>query len=121
MKKLASALLVPMLVVSLNACGGDSDASDGSAEPSGPAAVVDVTGMAYTPAEVTIEVGETVEWHFDDGGIPHDVAGDGALAGQLQSDLLTEGTYSYTFKEAGTFTYHCTPHPQMVGTVVVEG
>ena len=43
------------------------------------------------------------------------------LDGKLKSELLTEGTFSYTFDDAGTFTYHCTPHPMMVGTVIVEG
>lgn len=122
MRKLATALLVPMLAVSLTACSASSDpAPEASAGGSEPAVVIEVSGMAYSPAEVTIEPGQTVEWHFDDGGMPHDVAGDGALAGDLQSDLLTEGTYSYTFEEAGTFSYHCTPHPMMVGTVIVEG
>jgi plastocyanin len=37
------------------------------------------------------------------------------------SELLAKGeSYSFTFKKAGTYTYHCTPHPYMKGTVVVE-
>ena len=81
---------------------------------------ITVTDMSYEPAEVTIHPGDTVEWVFDDGGIPHDVSGEGDLEGVLQSELLSTGSYTYTFDEAGTFTYHCTPHPMMVGTVVVE-
>ena len=73
-----------------------------------------------SPASVTIEKGQTVQWRFDDNGLPHDVAGDGPLDGVLQSELLTEGTYEFTFDEAGTFTYHCTPHASMVGTVIVQ-
>ncbi|MET0796873.1 MAG: plastocyanin/azurin family copper-binding protein, partial [Rhodococcus sp. (in: high G+C Gram-positive bacteria)] len=30
------------------------------------------------------------------------------------------GTYSQTFDKAGTFTYTCTPHPNMTGTIIVE-
>jgi plastocyanin len=48
------------------------------------------------------------------------VVGNGDLDGKLKSELLTEGTFSYTFDDAGTFTYHCTPHPMMVGTVIVQ-
>jgi plastocyanin len=100
---------------------GCSDAGGAAADSDEPAAVVTVSDMSYSEAEVTVSVGDTVEWVFDDGGIPHDVAGEGELEGRLQSELMTEGTYRYTFEEAGTFTYHCTPHPMMVGTVVVEG
>lgn len=48
------------------------------------------------------------------------MVGNGDLDGKLKSELLTEGTFSYTFDDAGTFTYHCTPHPMMVGTVIVQ-
>ena len=109
-------LVLPLVLVTAGAlvgCSPDSQSSE-------PAATVTVTGMAYQPADITVKVGDTVEWVFDDGGIPHDVAGEGELSGQLQSDLLTEGTYSFTFETAGEFTYHCTPHPSMVGTVTVE-
>lgn len=94
---------------------GEADAGGGA-----PAVVIEVKNMAYSPAQVTIEKGQTVQWKFDDSGLPHDVAGEGPLQGELKSDLLTEGTYEYTFDEAGTFDYHCTPHPMMVGTVVVQ-
>ncbi|QCQ92892.1 cupredoxin domain-containing protein [Rhodococcus sp. SGAir0479] len=116
MKKLI-ALTAGLIVSAALATGcssGDADAGGGA-----PAAVVEVKNMSYSPAQVTIEKGQTVQWRFDDSGLPHDVVGEGAVAGQLKSDLLTEGTYEYTFDEAGTFDYHCTPHPMMVGTVVV--
>lgn len=99
--------------VGLTACGSSSADTE-------PAAVIDVTNMSYSPASVTIEQGQTVQWKFDDNGLPHDVAGDGPLEGLLQSELLTEGTYEYTFDDPGTYTYHCTPHASMVGTVIVQ-
>jgi plastocyanin len=30
------------------------------------------------------------------------------------------GSWSYTFTTPGTYTYHCSPHPFMKGTVVVK-
>ena len=104
------------LVLALSACSGAAGTEDASDEP---AATVTVTDMSFSPAEVTIEAGETVRWVFDDGGLPHDVSGQDELDGVLQSELLTEGTYEFTFDEPGTYTYDCTPHPMMVGTVVV--
>ena len=38
----------------------------------------------------------------------------------IKSDLQGSGTYSQTFDKAGTFTYTCTPHPNMTGTIIVE-
>jgi plastocyanin len=103
--------------LALAGCSGTGDSATASAEP---AAKVTVSDMAFQQPEVTVQAGDTVEWVFDDGDIPHDVAGEGEVKGELQSELITEGTYRYTFEEPGTFTYHCTPHPWMVGKVIVE-
>jgi plastocyanin len=85
-----------------------------------PPVVVTIKNMAFNPAKITIHKGQTVKWKWDDGGMPHDVSGDGTVAKLLASGLRTSGTYTATFDTAGTFTYHCTPHPTMTGTVVVK-
>jgi plastocyanin len=41
---------------------------------------------------------------------------DDGVASPTQSD----GTYSRTFAAAGTYTYHCTVHPSMTGTITVQ-
>jgi plastocyanin len=117
--RLAGAALAASLALTalLTGCSGGTDSA---ASAAGDVVTVTVKDMSYQPAEVTIHPGDTVEWIFDDGGMPHDVSGEGDLEGLLQSELLTEGTYSYTFDEAGTYDYSCTPHPMMVGTVIVE-
>ncbi|HTZ41834.1 MAG TPA: plastocyanin/azurin family copper-binding protein [Candidatus Omnitrophota bacterium] len=30
------------------------------------------------------------------------------------------GTYSHTFAAAGTYSYHCSIHPSMKGTIIVQ-
>ena len=110
MKRTTILFLTLAGVLGLTACSGEAVAD-------GPAATVRVENMSYSPESVTIKEGETVEWIFDDNGLPHDVVDDDGL---FESELLTEGAFSYTFDEAGTYSYHCTPHPMMVGTVVVE-
>ncbi|WP_072804289.1 plastocyanin/azurin family copper-binding protein [Rhodococcoides yunnanense] len=111
MKKLLIMVVALAGLLGLTACSGDSGSD-------APAATVRVENMSYSPASVTIKKGETVEWIFDDNGLPHDVVE--STDELFKSDLLTEGSYSFTFEEAGTFDYHCTPHPMMLGTVVVE-
>ncbi|MFI6313151.1 plastocyanin/azurin family copper-binding protein [Nocardia fusca] len=108
MKKLLVLATAVGALFSLTACG----------DSGGETVTVSVANMSYSPASVTIEKGQTVEWSFDDNGLPHDVVADD---GAFESELLTEGSFTHTFTEAGTFTYHCTPHPMMIGTVVVEG
>ena len=42
--------------------------------------------------------------------------------GPLESpDLDTDATYEVTFDEAGAFAYICKFHPNMQGTITVEG
>lgn len=64
----------------------------------------------------TIAPGQTVDWTWQGGPIPHTVTfSDGPDSGQR-----TTGTYSRTFPSPGTFSYHCVNHANMTGTVVVQ-
>jgi nitrite reductase (NO-forming) len=83
------------------------------------------SGDAYSPSEITVEVGTTVTWTNED-GVLHTVtsgtAADnvGSPDGLFDSGFLAEGdSWSYTFTEEGTFPYFCSPHPWMQGTVIV--
>lgn len=73
--------------------------------------------LAFRPGEVRIRVGQTVEWVNAD-PLAHTVKADD---GSWGSGFLNQGQkYARRFTAAGTFSYHCEPHPQMKGTVVVE-
>lgn len=85
--------------------------------PSGP--VVEVKNMAYTPATLTVAVGETVTWNFDDRGVTHDVVGVDDARSVLRSPLMQTGSFTHTFTEPGTYEYTCSLHPDMRGTIVV--
>ena len=78
---------------------------------------VAIRAVAFTPREIRIRVGQTVEWTNED-PVVHTVTGDDESWG---SGFLAEGaTYRYTFTAAGRFPYHCQPHPQMKAVVIVE-
>jgi plastocyanin len=34
--------------------------------------------------------------------------------------LATGATYQFTFTHAGTYAYHCSIHPSMKGTIIVQ-
>jgi plastocyanin len=97
--------------------GCSSESAGVNEQPSGP--VVEVAGMAFSPARLTVRVGETVTWNFDDRGVTHDVAGIGEAKGVLRSPLMQTGSFTYNFTEPGTYEYTCSLHPDMRGTIVV--
>lgn len=78
---------------------------------------VEISGFAYSPAAIKIAVGTKVTWTNKD-SVEHNIVGDDFedLNGPL---LKQDETFSYTFKKAGTYAYHCNPHPYMKGTVIV--
>lgn len=79
--------------------------------------VVSIQDFAFGPAEVRIKAGETVRWINED-IVPHTVTSD---AGLFNSGFFGTGEgYSRRFDEPGEYPYHCTPHPFMVATVIVE-
>ena len=112
-----------LLLVLLAACGGSdsgSDASSPSAETPPPANAVDVKDMRFSPSAITVKVGDTVTWRFDDNGRPHNVTGDQDAAAIIKSPIIKKGDYSVTFTKPGVYHYTCTLHAQMTGTVTVE-
>ncbi len=79
--------------------------------------VVVIRRFAFGPAELRVRAGERVTWINCDEDA-HTSTADG---GEWQSPLLAPGdAFTRTFDAPGEFTYHCEPHPFMVGRVIVE-
>lgn len=80
---------------------------------------MDIANSAYAKPDITVKKGTTVVWTNQD-FIQHDVTPDEESESFRGSELLSKGqSYSFRFNTVGTFTYHCTPHPFMKGTVTV--
>lgn len=94
----------------------------------GTSAAVSIVDFEFSPATITIPVGTTVTWtnmsvSDSDHTTSSDVVGtanswDSGLTNPLASSGLKD-TFSFTFANAGTFTYHCNVHTFMHGTVIV--
>jgi plastocyanin len=111
-----AALFVALVLVALG-CGANDQGSTTTASNSTGGAQVVMTGFTYDPATVTIGVGETVTWVNEDAA-RHDVIADN---GEFASDLFGQGqSFSFTFRAAGSYPYHCGVHPGMTGTVIVQ-
>jgi len=81
-------------------------------------------GLKFTPANVMIQVGDTVQWNWVGATLHSTTSGTpGHPDGIWDSGSHNNGfTFSFTFTSAGTFNYFCTPHGAccgMIGTVTV--
>ncbi|MFQ6618905.1 MAG: plastocyanin/azurin family copper-binding protein [Fidelibacterota bacterium] len=78
---------------------------------------VSISGFAFNPPTVAVKEGDTVRWTNQDAA-PHTSTSD---SGIWDSGTLNQGeSFSFQFNTSGTYTYYCTIHPTMKGTVVVE-
>jgi amicyanin len=97
--------------------GGTSTAEQSSTKA---AVTVHIKNYAFSPASLSIRPGDKVTWINDD-SVEHTVTSDSGPH-SFDSGLLAKGqSFSYTFDMAGTYTYHCSPHPDMKGKVTVSG
>jgi plastocyanin len=72
---------------------------------------------AFTPPDLNVSVGTTVTWTNTDRD-SHTSTSD--TPGWNSGTISPGRQFSFTFQSAGTFPYHCSFHPGMVGTVVVR-
>ena len=91
---------------------------DSSAKTPQPvAAEVKVDNFSFGPAALTVAVGTTVTWTNRD-DIPHTIVSTEKV---FKSKVLdTDEKFAFTFDKAGTYSYFCSIHPKMTGSVVVH-
>jgi plastocyanin len=113
------------------ACGGNSASPtppsptpSPTPTPAGPSSSVAISAgasvlgnRAYAPDALDVAVGTTVTWMNTD-STAHTSTSD--VNGWNSGIVPPGGQFSFAFQTAGTFPYHCTIHPGMVGTVVVR-
>ena len=79
--------------------------------------VVELKDFSFNPKTITVKVGDKVTIKNSD------IAGHSVTADDksFDSGVLNQGeSTTVTFDKAGTFGFHCTPHPNMTLTVVVQ-
>jgi plastocyanin len=122
---------VVLAVLALAACSTTSDATTtttaagatttttaGTTTTADSSTTVTIQNFAFEPGTLTVTVGTTVTWVNND-GTTHTVTADG---GTFDSGSLAAGeTFQFTFDQVGDFTYHCSIHSTMQGTISVKG
>jgi len=79
---------------------------------------IEIHNFMFMPKTLTVPVGAKVTWINRDEE-PHTVvSANGQFAPSKALD--TDDRYATTFSKPGTYTYYCTVHPFMTGTVIVK-
>ena len=112
-----------VLLAAMAACGSDNATmtTPSSGSPGGPSISIvsgasALTTTAYSPNPQTISRGSTVTFINSD-TTSHTATSSGVFDTGI---LAPGGRTSVTLQNAGSFTYRCTLHPNMTGTLTVQ-
>lgn len=120
-------LIIPLLLLPLLFLGAGCAKETATVTPPAPEAEftgtylsgeagIAIVNYTFSPDKLGIEKGTKVEWtNLDD--TPHRVQLDTGV-GSLE--MKKGSKWTFTFKEPGKYTYHCSVHPSMVGTIYVK-
>ncbi len=104
--------------VALLACGSDTTSPGKTCGSSAAAANISATSSkSFAPSAARIAVGQSVCWQ-NQSQFDHTVTSDDGSS--FNSGLAIGETFVHTFAAVGTYTYHCTIHAGMVGTITVQ-
>ena len=99
---------------SLFAVAGEmKDASTGNAKEN----KIEIKDFAFNPQAITVKSGEKITWINRDEE-PHTIV---SVEKQFKKStaLDTDQEFTITAGTPGTYTYYCSVHPKMTGTIVV--
>jgi plastocyanin len=110
-----AALLCSVGLSSLAALGGEmKDTGSLSVEGN----KIEIKDFAFNPQTITVKSGDKITWINRDEE-PHTIV---SVEKQFKksSALDTDQEFTITAGAPGTYTYYCSVHPKMTGTIVVK-
>jgi plastocyanin len=113
-KTIALLCAISCLNLSAFALAGDmKDAGTTSSKQN----TIEIKDFAFNPQTITVKSGEKITWTNRDEE-PHTIV---SVEKQFKksSALDTDQTFTITAGAPGTYTYFCSVHPKMTGTIVV--
>ena len=114
---LAAVLGLVLALAPAGAATASGGGGCGEAVTDGSGTKVTIQGYCFSPTVLYAQPGDTVTWTNRDPAT-HNVAGANMAWGSFEQ-LRRKRSVSYEFPKAGVFSYVCSLHPGMVGTVVV--
>src|SRR6266481_8424362 len=117
LKNKTAALLcaIAFLNLSLFAIAGEMKNDDSTSSKQNR---IEIKDFAFNPQTITVKSGEKITWINRDDE-PHTIV---SVEKQFKksSALDTDQVFNITAGAPGTYTYYCSVHPKMTGTIVVE-
>jgi plastocyanin len=110
----APVAVAALLVLLAAACGGDDPVDPGN----NPRVDIQMQDNSFSPATRHVTVGQTVRW-TNNGTRQHNTRRTQTPEMWTSDNLATGGVFEHTFSTTGTFTYSCTLHSGMNGTITV--
>ncbi len=110
------------MVIGMNGCSKSSNTlpvgvPNGGVSAGPKANEVWMQNTTFNPSTRTVAAGTTVTWINKD-AVSHDVTSNTGLF--ASPPMSMNDPWVYTFTTAGTYNYHCTFHPGMNGTIIVQ-
>jgi plastocyanin len=114
-KRIALLCAIGFLNLSIIALGGEMKQADTTTIKQNK---IEIKDFAFNPQTLTVKSGEKITWINRDEE-PHTVV---SVEKQFKksSALDTDEEFTITAGAPGTYTYFCSVHPKMTGTIVVE-
>lgn len=107
-----------LIMTALSGIAGSASAADALPPKGAKVYQVAIHNFAFEPKTITVTAGTYVVWVNRDEE-PHVVTSAGALFASSKA-LDTDDTHAVMFSKPGTYTYYCSIHPMMVGTIIVK-
>ena len=103
---------IAFLNLSLFALGGEMKNTDSTRQNK-----IEIKDFAFNPQTLTVKSGEKVTWINRDDE-PHTIV---SVEKQFKKStaLDTDQEFTVTAGQPGTYTYFCSVHPKMTGTIIV--
>ena len=126
MARLRNAFVLLFTAGLISSCGSSYSAPSNPSStpiPAGPSTVLAPNGSylgpgsGFQPPTLTVSAGTTVTFGNNDVTAHTSVADNGAWS---SGNINPGQTFTVTLNNKGNFTYHCTIHPFMNGTIVVQ-
>jgi plastocyanin len=113
-KTIALLCAISCLNLSAFALAGDMKDADSTSSKQN---TIEIKNFAFNPQTITVKSGQTITWINRDEE-PHTVV---SVEKQFKksSALDTDQSFTITAGAPGTYTYFCSVHPKMTGTIVV--
>jgi plastocyanin len=108
-------------LVAVAAIVGACSSPAAPATSAGSSSAIDISGFAFKTTALDVTKGSTVTWSNKD-GTTHTVSSGTPQTkdGKFDGQVFAGGSFSVTFNDLGTFSYFCSIHDSMTGTITVK-